>query len=139
MIGICLPSQPTSEKHNQDKKEPTYLSFRTICQKMCPPCLIIIQSCYFYYGINKPFACSRCMNCVSRSVHVISKKQRRSRDDVARARAIVLLHNLPINQFDPSYVTSAPLLSAVHISSERKDQTLAFSEDPRKPETQDFL
>ena len=38
----------------------------------CPPRLIIIQSCYFDYRINKPFTCSRCVICVSRSVHSIS-------------------------------------------------------------------
>ena len=32
-------------------------------------------------------------------------------------RVIVLLSNQPINQFESSYVTSAPLLSAVHKST----------------------
>ena len=34
-----------------------------ICPKMYLPSLIIIQSCYFDYRINKSFACSRCMIC----------------------------------------------------------------------------
>ena len=39
--------------------------------KTCLPWLIIIQSCYFYYRINKPFACSRCVICVSCAFHLI--------------------------------------------------------------------
>ena len=35
-------------------------------------CLTIIKSCYFDCTINKPFTCSRCVICVSCSVHVIS-------------------------------------------------------------------
>ena len=38
--------------------------------KMCLPCLIIIQSC-FDYRINKLFICSRCVLCISFSVHLI--------------------------------------------------------------------
>ena len=37
---------------------------------MCLPCWIIIQSCHFDSRINKPL--TRCLNCVSFSVHVIS-------------------------------------------------------------------
>ena len=39
---------------------------------MCPPCLIIIQSCYFDCRINTPFTRSRCVTCVSCSVHLVS-------------------------------------------------------------------
>ena len=42
-----------------------------ISQIMCPPCFIIIQSCYFDSRINEPFTCSRCVICVSCSVHLI--------------------------------------------------------------------
>ena len=41
-------------------------------KKMCLPCLLIEQSYYFDYRINKPFVCSRCVICVSCSVRVIS-------------------------------------------------------------------
>ena len=34
--------------------------------------IVIIESCYSDYTINKPFACSPCMICVSWSVHMIS-------------------------------------------------------------------
>ena len=53
-------SQSELEKHNQEK---THNPLRTswISQQMCPPFLMIIQSCYFGYRTNKPFACSRCV------------------------------------------------------------------------------
>ena len=90
MIGICSPSQSASQKHNQEKK--SHIPLRTsqisilvggvgkrpwergwqISRKMCPSCLIIIQPCYFDYGINKPFTCSCCVICISCAVHVIS-------------------------------------------------------------------
>ena len=44
-----------------------------IFQKMCLPCLIIVQSCYFHCRRNKLFKCSHCVICVSCSVHLISK------------------------------------------------------------------
>ena len=44
------------------------------------------------------------------------EKQKRWKDTTRHARAIVLLRNQPINQFEPSYVTPAPLLSTVHTS-----------------------
>ena len=52
----------------------------------------------------------------SRVSHWIGEKQRRCKDTTQRARTIVLLHNQPINQFEPSYVTSAPLFSSTHPS-----------------------
>ena len=71
VIGVCLPSQSASKKHNQKAHTPLRTS-PWISPKMCLPCLIIIQSCYFDYRINKPFTCSRCVICVSCSVHLIS-------------------------------------------------------------------
>ena len=59
-------------KSTVKKKAHKPLRTSWIPQKMCLPCLIIVQSCYFHYRINKPFACSRCLICVSCSVHVIS-------------------------------------------------------------------
>ena len=41
------------------------------------PCLIIIQSCYFDYTINKPFTCSRCVICVSCSRSAMRAKDHR--------------------------------------------------------------
>ena len=38
-------------------------------KKMCLPCLIIIQSFYFDYRINKNFKYSHCVICFSCSVH----------------------------------------------------------------------
>ena len=68
VTGVCLlPSQSASGKHNQEK---AHIPLRT--SKMCLSCLIIIQSCYFDYRINKPFICSRCVICVSCSVHLNS-------------------------------------------------------------------
>ena len=47
------------------KKSHKPLRTSWILQKMFRPCLIIVQSCYFDYRINKSFAYSRCMICVS--------------------------------------------------------------------------
>ena len=73
VIGVYLLSQSAPEKQSQENKEPTNLC--ALCEflkKMRLPCLIIIQSCYFHNGINKSFACSRCVMCISCSVHLIS-------------------------------------------------------------------
>ena len=52
VIGVCLSSQSAHENHNQEKK-PTHLCApREFLKKMCLPCLIITQSCYFHYRIN---------------------------------------------------------------------------------------
>ena len=73
VIGVGPLSQSASEKHNQETKKPTYLCApREFPQKICLLCLIIIQSCYCDYQINKTFACSRSLICVSCSVHLIS-------------------------------------------------------------------
>ena len=71
VIGACLPSQSASRKHNQEKKPTNLCAPHEFVQK-CLPCLIIIQSCYFNYIINKPFKYSRCTISVSCSVHLIS-------------------------------------------------------------------
>ena len=70
-----LPSQPISTRKAQSgkKKAQTPLRNARISLKMCRPCLVMMQSCYFDYRINKPFACSRCLTCISCSVHVIRR------------------------------------------------------------------
>ena len=61
VIKDCLPSQSTSEKHNQEKSQQTF-AHPVHFSKICRPCLIIrIKSCYFVFRINKPFTCSRCL------------------------------------------------------------------------------
>ena len=60
------------KRENEEKKAHKDLHTLWIYQKMCLPCLIIVQSCYFVHGINKPFTCSCCVICVACSVHVIS-------------------------------------------------------------------
>ena len=54
------------------KKSPETFAHLENFSKMCLPCLIIIRSCYFDYRLNKPFTYSRCVICVSCSVHLIS-------------------------------------------------------------------
>ena len=60
-IGVRLLSQSAFDKSTIKRKK-AHILLHTPCfsQKICLPCLIIIQSCYFDYRINKPFACSRC-------------------------------------------------------------------------------
>ena len=68
----CLSAQPISARKAQSRKKahkPLRISW--ISQKMCLPCLIIIQSCYCDCRMNKPFRCSRSVTCVSCSVHFI--------------------------------------------------------------------
>ena len=57
----------TNQRPKSTVKKKVHKALRTswTYQKMC---LIIIQSCYFEYRINKPFACSRCVICVSCSI-----------------------------------------------------------------------
>ena len=45
---------------------------REFLKQGCRPCVIVLKSCYIDYRINKPSTCSRCLICVSYSVHVIS-------------------------------------------------------------------
>ena len=74
VVGVCLLSQSPPKKTQSRKKKPTYLCApREFFQQMGGLCLIIIQSSYFDYRINKSFTCSRCVICVSCSVHVISR------------------------------------------------------------------
>ena len=66
-----FPIQPISIRKAQTWKIKAHIPLRT--SWMCRPSgLILIQSCYFDSRINKPFTCSRCVICVSCSVHVIS-------------------------------------------------------------------
>ena len=63
VIEVCLLSQSAPKKHNQEKKSPHTFAHLTNFSKMCRPCLIIIQSCYFYNRINKAFTCSYSVIC----------------------------------------------------------------------------
>ena len=80
MKQSCLPSQSASKEHNQEKEAHKPLRTSFISKKMYLSCLIIMQSCYCDYRINKPFACSRCVICVSCSVHVILTCTTRAKD-----------------------------------------------------------
>ena len=71
MIWVCLPIQPEQKAQSRKKQPHKPLHSSWISQEMCLPCLITIQSCYFD-NRNKPFTRSRCMICVSCSVHMIS-------------------------------------------------------------------
>ena len=57
-----LLAQPISTRKAQSSKN-GHKPLRTswVSPKTCPPCLTIIQSCYFDYRISKSFACSRCV------------------------------------------------------------------------------
>ena len=70
LIEVCMLSHSASEKHSQEKNPTNLCAPRELL--LCLPCLIIVQSCYFGYTMNKPFAFSRCVICVSCSVHLIS-------------------------------------------------------------------
>ena len=59
-------------KSTMKEKKPTNLCATCEFLKKCVCHLIIRKSCHFDFRINKPFACSRCVICVSCSVHVIS-------------------------------------------------------------------
>ena len=67
-------THPFSLSLSTFRKKTAHIPWRTSWSspKMCLPCLIIIQSCYFDFRINKPFTCSCCMIYVSCSVHFIS-------------------------------------------------------------------
>ena len=70
-MGFLCPANQ-HPKSTIKKKAHKPLCTSWISQKMCQQCLIIMQSCHCDNRINKPFACSRCVICVSCSVHVIS-------------------------------------------------------------------
>ena len=64
-----LSAQPISiQKAQSRKKKPIYLCAPREFPKICLRRLIIVKSCYCDYRMNKPFACSRCVICVSCSV-----------------------------------------------------------------------
>ena len=69
---VCLPGQSAPEKHNEGNKSPQTFAHLVNFSKVCLPCFLIIQSCYLDCRINKSFACSRCVICISCSVHLIS-------------------------------------------------------------------
>ena len=76
-IGLTTWSQfvcPANQHLESTIKKKAHKPLRImwISPKMCLPCLIIIQSCYSDYRMNNLFACSRCVICVSCSVHMIS-------------------------------------------------------------------
>ena len=86
MIGVRLQSQSTSKKHNQVKKKPWYLcALQKKSQKYFGyACLIIIRFVILTIEQTKPFACSRCVICVSWSRRTARAKDHsrniRSRD-----------------------------------------------------------
>ena len=53
-----LPAQPISIRKAEWRKKAHKPLRPSRISHNCPPCLIIIQSCYFDYKINKPFAYS---------------------------------------------------------------------------------
>ena len=63
VIEVYLLSQSASEKHNQEKKPTSLCAPREFLKQICRPYLVI-KSCYFENRL-KPFACSRCVICVS--------------------------------------------------------------------------
>ena len=65
VIRDCLASQSAHEKHNQEKKPTNLCAPHWIPHNICLPCLIIMQYCSSDYGINKPFAYTRYVICVS--------------------------------------------------------------------------
>ena len=56
-----MSAQPISIQKAQSRKE----AHKPLCTCLCPPCLIIIPSCYFDYRINKTFICSCCFICAA--------------------------------------------------------------------------
>ena len=63
VTGACLPSQSASEMHNQEKSPQTFTRLVNFSKNM---------SAMFDNHFNKLFTCSRCVTCVSCSVHLIS-------------------------------------------------------------------
>ena len=68
-----LPVQPISIRKAQSRKK-AHKPSRTshISPQMCLPCLVIVQSCYCDYRINKTFLRPRCLICILDSGHFIS-------------------------------------------------------------------
>ena len=65
VTGVCLPNQSAAEKHNQEKSPHSFAHLVNFSKH------VSTMFCYFGYRINKAFACSRCVICVSCSVHFI--------------------------------------------------------------------
>ena len=79
VIGVCLPSQPASEKHNQENKVhktlpnlwiPKKKLFAMFDNQKILLLWTILISLELPYIINKPLTCSRCVICISCSVHL---------------------------------------------------------------------
>ena len=72
-LGLSRSAQPISTRQAQSRiKSPQTFAYLVNFSNMCLPCLIIIQSCYCDYRMNKPIACSCCVISVSFAIHVIS-------------------------------------------------------------------
>ena len=56
-----------------DILQPLIITLFLPCAKMCPSCLIIIQSYYFDCTINKPFTLSSCFICTFRPLFISSR------------------------------------------------------------------
>ena len=96
---------------------------------MCLPCLIIIQSCYFDYRINKPFTYSRCVICVSCSVHVISAYY------VRKGLWAFYLHYPQINGVSkPDHMEFNPFLLTVRLQALTNVQERLHSHSKRQHE-----
>ena len=82
MIGVRLQSQSTSKKHNQVKKKPWYLcALQKKSQKYFGyACLIIIRFVILTIEQTKPFACSRCVICISWSRRTTRAKDHRNNE-----------------------------------------------------------
>ena len=72
-MWLEFSAQPISIPKTHSRKSPQTFARLVNLSKMYLPRLIIIKSCYFECRIiSKPFRCSRCVICMSCSVHVIS-------------------------------------------------------------------
>ena len=67
VIGVASSINQHPKRTIRKEEKNPHISW--ISKKKCLPCLTIIQSCYFDYKMNKPLTCSRCVICVSCSVH----------------------------------------------------------------------
>ena len=97
VIRVYLAQPISIQKSQVKKKSPCTLAHLVNFSKKCLPRLIVIQSCFDYW-INKPFACSRCVICVSCG----------SRDLVLRAQRIIdffYLNYPQINEVGKSHHT----------------------------------
>ena len=74
-----LPAQPISTRKAKWREiKPTNLCAPREFLKKCLSCLIIVQSCYFDYRINKHFRCSRCV--IFRALFTWSQRTTRAKD-----------------------------------------------------------